>query len=329
MALSVDQLAVLAKTKLEALVRGSFPEVTAGAQTFSGGVAIRDGYRAFVYLMADKPSPLGAALAWGVRKEASELHVVVDSPDPVLTVMAAGLDPKPILWEVAGRNLVPMTETKMASAIEPSETAMALAGLLSSAGCEIVVENGAVIGEIQGLEVARVVIAADGQAHVRVGVGLYDQDAGALAQAGRPVEDRLADVIAEVRSYRNNTALPHPLNRVARSRWLRSVVSDQPELVGLDAVAKVAPLFISESVRDDRPVAALGVSNRGEDVLVVCSSGVDLDLIPVTAAHSKMLSTERAVLVLPSADHYPILRQVARHLALPADFVALPTPWWS
>ena len=329
MTIPSDQLTSLAKTKLETLVRGVFPEVTARAEVFNAGVAIRDRQRAFVYVVADAPSPLAAALAWGTRAGASELHVVVDAPDPVLAVMARGLDPEPALWQSLNANLVPMPTSEVLRVMDPSQAATAHVALLSGAGCEVVVEHGVVIGEIHGLEVARVVVDADGGALVRVGVGLYDQEAHALLHADAPVEDRLAQVIAQVRAHRNGTAAPHPLNRVARERWLRSFVVSEPSAVGLETLAPVAPLVARKGIRDEHPASAFGVANDGEHVVVVCATGIDLDLVPVAAAQANILSANRAILAVPAADHHPILTAMAGHLVVPADVVALSTPWAS
>lgn len=328
MSLGADQLAGLAKVKLEALVRGAFPDVTADAESFSAGVAILDGHRAFVYLVADEPSPLAAALAWGTRVDASELHVVVDEPDAVLAVMASGLEPVPTLWQAAEADLVPMPASELPALMDPPDSAMAHTSTLAAAGCEVVVEHGVVIGEINGLEVARVVVEPDGRALVRVGVGLYDQEAHALLHGDSPVEDRLEQVIAEVRAHRNSTAAPHPLNRVARERWLRSALLGEPAAIGLTKLAPVCPLVPREGIRGEYPVAAIGAAG-GNDVLVVCATGIDLDLVPVAAAHVKVQAATRAILVLPPADRHPILEAMAGHLSVPAEFVDVATPWAS
>ena len=84
MSLDADRLAGLARTKLEGLVRRAFPDVQADAVGFNAGVGLVDGDRAFVLLIQRAPSPLAAALAWGEQHGATELHVVVDDPDPML-----------------------------------------------------------------------------------------------------------------------------------------------------------------------------------------------------------------------------------------------------
>jgi hypothetical protein len=64
-------------------------------------------------------------------------------------------------------------------------------------------------------------------------------------------------------------------------------------------------------------------------VLVVTSAGIDLDLVP-TAAWIRAWAApaaERVVLVVPSGDDKPIVRELAALLLTPAVVVAVPPPW--
>ena len=327
MSLDAERLGGLARVKLEGLVRRAFPEVTADAEGFNAGVGIAQGDQAFVYLIDDAPSPMAAALAWGERRRASELHVVVDAPDRVLALQARGLDPAPTIWQADGTDLrlVEHAQPPLATLAVP-DVVWAEVPVLEAAGCDVIVEHGVIIGEILGVEVARVAVEADGQALVRVGVGLYDQEAHALVHAKSSVSDRLDQVVAEVRRHRRADAGPHPLNRIARERWLRSLVVADPALLGLDTLELEAPLVPRSGIHEQRPVAARG--ERGSaDVLVVCSTGIDLDLVPMAAAHIGDRRPDDVVLVLPDRDHHDIIARMATRLAVPAALTSVPDPW--
>jgi hypothetical protein len=328
MSLDEERLAGLARTKLEGLVRRAFPDVEGAASTFNAGVAIHSGERAFLYLTGSGPSPLGAALAWGATRGATELHVIADDPDPTMVTQTEGLYPRPSIWRAAGPDLVPAaTETTTTAArAEPPDQAKAMIPTLTAAGCDVVIEHGVIVGEVLGLEVARVVTDASGAAEIRVGVGLYDQEAHALMNAAATVDERLSSVIEEVLMHRRAEAGPHPLNRVARERWLRALVLADPGQLGLDAAEPLEPLSPRGGIHEGRPAALLGTSD-GRSVIVVASTGIDLDLVPHAAGHIASTEATEVVLVLPERDHHDVIRRQAQRLALPFELTSLPDPW--
>lgn len=326
MTLDNERLAGLARTKLRSLVTRTFPDVTAEPVSFNTGVGLVDGARAFVYLIGDGPSPLAAALAWGPSQGATELHIVLDEPDPLLVRQALGLQPVPTLWRVVDNGMEPVVVAPVAGVGDPAPAALALLPVLEDAGCDVTIEHGVIVGELLGLEVARVVVDADGGADLRVGVGLYDQEAHALMHARSSVEERLAQVIDHVRSHRTRDASPHPLNRVARARWLRAVVLAEPERLGLDHLDPLAPLEPRGGIHEDHPVAAHGLQGT-VSVLVVASAGIDLDLVPHAAGHLAATGADRAILLLPARDHHPAIERQAQYLRVPAELVAIDEPW--
>lgn len=329
MSLDAGRISGLARTKLEGLVRRAFPDVTASAEAFNAGVGLADAGRAFVMLIESAPSPMAAALAWGAKHDATELHVIADDPDLMVTLAAQGLDPVPTVWRTSGTDLVRMEDPAPVANTEPPPAVLAQVPVLEAAGCDVVVEHGVVIGEVLGLEVARVALEADGSSVVRVGVGLYDQEAHALVHARSSVQERLDQVSSEVRSHRSAAAGPHPLNRVARERWLRSLACADPGLLGLDVLSPLPPPVPRGGIHEQRPVAASG--RRGDAaVLAVFSSGIDLDLVPVAAAHLGLAGPEtfgEVALVLPERDHHDVIRRMADALARPWSLASIADPW--
>ncbi|MEM7288521.1 MAG: hypothetical protein AAF480_19420 [Actinomycetota bacterium] len=64
-------------------------------------------------------------------------------------------------------------------------------------------------------------------------------------------------------------------------------------------------------------------------MLAVCSTGIDLDLVPMAAAHVGDRRPDEVILVLPERDHHDIIRRMADRLAVPATLTAVRDPWES
>jgi len=230
------------------------------------------------------------------------------------------------VWRVTGTSIEAVRHVALVEPPDPPPAAIAAGVQLADAGLDVIVEHGVVVGELAGLEVARIAVDAAGEAVVRVGVGLFDQEAHAVIHADLPAPEHLAMVIAQVREQRSRTAGLHPLNRFSRERWLRSVVVADPSLVGCRALAPLAPLQPRAGIHEPEPAAALGVSDAGT-VLVVCSAGIDLDLVPTAAGHVAREHPDEVVLVLPERDHHAVIESSMQMLAAPARLVAIAEPW--
>jgi hypothetical protein len=205
----------------------------------------------------------------------------------------------------------------------PSPPDLRFAELLRQQGAAPVVEHGVLRGEVLGLEVARVV---DGR--LEIGVGRHDRAARAELGRDRDTERALSEVVAAVAGLRRPGAPVHPANTLARSRWLRAVVCAQPALVGAGDLDAVAPPLPAPDLTDNGPVPCLGVSVAGRPLVVVCSTGVDPDLIP-TAADSRALYRPEAdlVVVVPEGDDHPLTAALSAGLARPATLRTVPRGW--
>jgi hypothetical protein len=310
-----EQQAALHAAKLRALVGAPDLELT----PLPGGAAARSGTTGW-FLAADHRG-LGPALAWADGVE--DLRVLADAGAGVLARRAALFDPEPTVWAVDGRELI-AAEPEPADeppAVAPLAEEFAL--LLADAGADVVREHGVVTGEVLGLEIARVVVDDEGGASLEVGVGRHDREAFQMVHGDVPTRDALASVIATVRENRRAGAEAHPLYRLAPERWVRSVLARRPELVGASHLTPVDPVLPRESVKD--VVAACLV---GDGVVVACSVGVDLDLVP-TAAEIRALHAPgaRLVLAVPGRDDHPVTRRIAARLRQPAEIAVLPEDW--
>jgi hypothetical protein len=157
---------------------------------------------------------------------------------------------------------------------------------------------------------------------LEVGVGANDREAFQLLHGDRPTVEALRGVVEAVTAHRFAGAPRHPLNRLAPERFLRWRIERDPGLVGLRSVVPDEPPVPRSNLRDPVPCVAAGTGPDGERVTVVCSAGVDLDLVPYVADVQRH-STGRLVVALPARDRVPITRDLARLLHDPVELVAV------
>jgi len=265
---------------------------------------------------------LGPALAWARRAGAPALSLVVEEAAGLLARRAGAFaDPVPEVWAVVGRSLE-RAEPEPLPAVPPIDPQLELwAPVLREAGCDVVAEFGRLVGEVLGLEVARVAIE-DGAPRLEVGVGRFDREVHAeLAGAGEPTPDTLRRVVAEVRQQRLPAVPTSPIGRLSPERRLRSFLLTGPSLVGAERLLPV-PGVTDAPLRTPAPAAAVGGSADGEPVVVVASTGIDLDLVPTAAdVRAREAPGARLVLAVPPRDASRVTRDLAASLRAPAEVV--------
>jgi hypothetical protein len=306
------------------------PEAAPEVVAFGGGAAVVAGPRAWVLL--DGPEHgLGSVLAWARARGIADLDVLAgeqatDAGD--LARRAEAFDPSPRVWWVRDTEIDRAEPRPLAAPDQPRAEVLAAADALHRAGLDVVVDHGVVSGEVLGLEVARVVVGPDGDARVEVGVGRTDREAFAMVHGHLPVDDALQSVVDTVRGQRRADAAGHPLNRLAGERWLRSHLIDDPErLAGwqLDAVEGPIP---RGSVNDVVPAIAVGTDADGEPVVVACSVGIDLEVVPLAAdARAVHDPDARLVIALPARDAHEVTRALASSLRQPAQVLPIEGDW--
>jgi hypothetical protein len=264
-----------------------------------------------------------------------ELHVVVDDLDAVGAVArrASTFAKAPQVWLVATRDLVPAPVAAYPAPEFPPEGIESLIALLQESGADVAIEHGVVTGEWLGLEIARVVTTDEGP-RLEVGVGRNDREAFQLLHGDVPRIDALRSVVEAARANRQVGTEGHPLTRLVPERWLRSRVLAEPAAVGAEFLEPIEPIAPRDSVKDVIPAAALGRDLAGNPLLVVCSVGVDLDVVPEAAdlrlRHGVMDDAgARLVIVLPERDALPVTRALAAALAVPAEIHPIPGDWRS
>jgi hypothetical protein len=295
---------------------------------------------------------LGRALAWARQAMVSHLHVVIDDgvtdgsvdvaaaasvdggPSGALARRALAFAQPPSVWRVEGRRLAVASPSPPPGPIPTPEGIDTLVELLRQSGLEVTEEHGVVAGELDGLEVARIVVGEGTGPRLEVGVGRNDREAFTLLHGELPRTEALAAVVDAARIHRRASSPGHPLTRLAPERWLRRRLLEVPALVGAIELTPVAPIVPRRDLREVVPALAVGRDGQGAPVVAACSVGVDLDLVPEAADVRERETVEtaaagvaRLVLVVPERDALPVTRDLAAALRDAAEVVAVPGDW--
>jgi hypothetical protein len=308
-------------------VAGRWPGPEPDPGPFPGGAVARAGAVGWVLADERPERALGGALAWARRAGVDEVHVIAEAATGVLARRAGAFAPAPAVWRVEGRALERAPADPPAAEPDPGPEVAAFVPVLVDAGADPVFERGVLRGEVLGLEVARVVADASGT-RLEVGVGQADREAQRLVHADRPTAEALRRAVAAVLAVRRADAPEHQVNRLAGERWMRSILVRRPELVGARHLEPVPSPVERADLRQAAPAPAAGVDPEGRPLLVVCSTGIDVDLVPA-AADARLADGRdaRLVLVVPEADDHPVTRWLAGRLVQPAEVVTLPGDW--
>lgn len=335
-ALDSGRRQALLAAKLRALVRSRWGDVVDSAvpAPFPSGSALRGETAAWV-LAEDHPErALGGALAWALSRDVRELHLLAAGESGTLARRAGMFRLAPMVWPIEGAALASEPASPSPLPAEPplDPRAERFRAIFEQAGADAVVEGGVLRAEVRGLEVARVEVDDDGP-HLAVGVGRHDRDAHrelGQIQGDEGGLDRLFAVVRAVAEHRHEAGAGHAAYHLAGERWLRSVVLRRPELVGAAYLEPVPSPIARTDLRQPAPAPAAGLDTEGRALLVVCSVGVETDLVPEAAdAWLRDGRRPRLVLVVPWGDDYPALHRVAADLTFPADVVAVPKEWRS
>jgi hypothetical protein len=355
-ALDAERRAALRGAKLAALVAGHWGPADRKSHALGAVVALA-GPSSTAWVLADEAPErtLGPALVWADREGFEELHVIVDGPGDAAATVArqAGLfaPPTPQVWAIlvsaagrrhhgaAGGGRAGRTTLVSAVAAPPMRQPDApappdLVDLMIDAGLEIVAEGGLVRGEINGLEVARVVHGTTtagvpiAEPQLEVGVGKTDRELTAMVHGELAPVDQLSRVVAIVREYRRPNAPRHPLNQLVPERWLRAVLCRNPGIIGLASLSPAAGVRPRPNLTERDIAIAAGTAAGDAPVVVACSVGIALDLVPrMSDAREAIDPSARLLLAVPERDDHPGTRLLAARLRSPAEVVPIPGDW--
>jgi hypothetical protein len=159
-------------------------------------------------------------------------------------------------------------------------------------------------------------------------VGVHDREMFQLVHGDVPTVDALAGVVDSVLRHRDMSAPQHPLNRLAGERFLRWRLQQTPEMVGARELAAVPPPMARANVLDAVPCVAAGADLDGRPLVVVCSTGVDLDLVPFTTdAQADDARTRgagaRTIIAVPARDRLGVTVELAGLVERPLEVLAI------
>jgi nucleotide-binding universal stress UspA family protein len=306
----------------------------------SGSALVHDG-AAWVLIDGPADRSLGGALAWALRHGATTLELIADRDTGLLARRAERLGFPVNVWFPQDRLLLAAVSEPLAPPQPAPDTHLALIAVIEAAGAAANVEHGAVFGEVRGLEVCRVVdqptignfvelsdvdLAALGFGTVEgfdgvqleVGVGVNDREAFRLLHGDIPTIEALATVVESVSSVRTSDAPQHPLNRLGQERYLRWLIEREPGLVGAVSVAPAQPPLPRPNLKDAVPCVAVGIAADGRRHAIVCSVGVDVDLVGFVADVQAM-TADPIIVVLRERDLVPITRDLLGLLSTPVE----------
>jgi hypothetical protein len=330
-----DRRGQLLGAKLTALARPHLDGADASAEDFPGGAALVAGATAWLLLDREPLTALGPALVWADRRGVTDVHLIVERDAGVIARRAELFDPAPTVWVVEGSGLAAAIADPPrgapAAAPAPEQAAM-----LVDADLEVLVEDGIVRGELLGLEVARIVheqstagVPLDGPL-LEVGVGQADRELTSMLHGSMSPVDQLQRVREIVLDLRRVGAEPHPLNQLVPERWLRSRLVAEPGRIGLAHLRPVPAAVPRANLRDKGVAVAVGEDAAGVAVVVACSVGIDLDLVPAAADTRLAVAPDaELVLVVPERDAHPVTSALAARLVRPARVVAIEGDWRS
>ena len=277
----------------------------------------------WVYVPTVVPGVVGTAVVWAAAQNCTTTNVIVDEGAGALAHAATGFNAPPVVWLAEGRSI--SKAEPIAPIIEPAPTCPAMTAELATAGLDVVADHGVWIGEINGLEVARVGMR-EGECSIDIGVGAYDQFASAALSPDRDVAESLQTVLSMVAPHRSAESTPHALGRLVRSRWLRAQLVRNPSSIGLDSLNPIPLLHERPGLNEAQPAAALGANSEGS-VLVVCTVGLDLGVAETAAGLAALHQPDSIVVALPERDRHQRIIDSVASLAAPSKVVAVEGEW--
>ena len=352
-----DRRGRLLGIKLRALVGDHLGRtIDAEPAALTGGAALRVDDAAWILIDGGAARSFGAALAWSIRNGASSLHVVVEHDSGLLARRARACSFPVTVWFPQDRVLLPVVSEPLAVPATPVPDHLAFVDVIEGAGATAVVEHGVVVGEVRGLEVCRVVdqptvglfaelgdvgpmdlgpagaAPADAGAtgpvdrpagvQLEVGVGANDREAFALLHGDIPTVEALATVVESVAAVRSPDAPQHPLNRLAQERALRWRLQQDPSLVRAVRLEPAEPPVPRRNLTEVVPCLARAVVADGSEIAVVCSVGIDVDLVPFVA-DVQAAGAGPVTVAVPRRDLVGITDDLASLLHEPVELVAV------
>ncbi len=233
---------------------------------------------------AEAGAGLGAAIIWALRAGASELNLIAENGAAVMARRAGEFTLPIRVFESDGATVRAAVAAAPLPRVAPDPAHLALIPTIEAAGAEALVEHGVVTGEVRGLEVCRVVDGAAGRPRLDVGIGAHDREAFAMIHGAVPARRRprrrgcdrrrapragYAAAPAQPAGGRAAVAMAPAAGALAR----RDGLGATGRATGADDATSPTVCRAPRSAR----------RSTASRTLLVCSVGVDLDVIPYAA----------------------------------------------
>jgi hypothetical protein len=264
-------------------------------------VALVDDATAWVFVHQAPDRGLGPAMLWARRRGVEQMQLVLDDDAAAgVTARRARLVPRAVgVLRLVGRELVEAAAADREPFTQVAASHASFIPHIVAGGATPVVEHGVLRGEVAGLEVCSVVDdPAAGVPVLEVGIGAGDREAFAVVHGSLPPAEAVGVAVAAVAPHRVPGAAPHPFNRLAAERLLRQRVLERPDVVGAAVLEPAPPPVRRVSVSERVPCVAVGAGT-----VVVCSVGIDPDLVPFAVdARDALGPDDELVLAVPTRD---------------------------
>jgi hypothetical protein len=310
--------------KLGALVRDIGLEEVPTPSPGGGGAATQDEGIGYVLHAPEYGiRSLGPALLWTIKNNLGSLVLFSDDHADHLARRAGLITNIDVsVRQVTNATSQPTEPLALAPPPELPAEVLDVSSIFLEAGTVPVDDFGRLVAETVGLEVARAQLDQDGALEVAVGVGQADRELHELVHSNLTTVDAVTRAAAMVAEFRQPNAEPHPLNRLGRARWLRSLAVKDPALVGVGVLAPVPPLRFRDTVLGTEPTCA-----TSESAVVVFSAGVDPDLVPEALEYRQRHNPDaELVIVMASNDTLPTVARLMETCAN-TRVVEVSPPW--
>ena len=290
---------------------------------FALGAGAVSAKHAWVVVLEQCERSLGPVLLWAQKFDAISLDIFLVSDADLIARRAQMFDLDIRVWLVADNKV---TMAQPAAVLAPSDVPQShqqFADLIAQSGAEVVREHGVLSGEAMGLEVCRVVADEnDNTPRLEIGVGAHDRETFQMLHGKVATLESLVKVVNIVRGHRHSGSEHHPLNRLAAERLLRHRIVVEPQLVGASALQVVEPPVKRLNVKDAVPCCAVGVTEQGQSIVVVCTASVDVDVVAFAAdARARIAPDAELVIATHTNNVTRSLVKLATSLRIPARFV--------
>ena len=313
----VAQLALRsAMSSIGAVEQPEFVEFALGAGAVSEN-------HAWVAVLEQCERSLGPVLLWAQKFDATSLDIFVVSDAGLVSRRAQLFDRDIRVWLVADKKVTITEPAVVLATSQVPQSHEQFAAIIGESGADIVREHGVLSGEVMGLEVCRVVVDEnDNTPRLEIGVGAHDRETFQMLHGKVATLESLVKVVNIVRGHRQSGSEHHPLNRLAAERLLRHRVIVEPQLVGASSLQATEPPVQRLNVKDAVPCCALGKTENGQQIVVVCTASVDVDVVSFAAdARARVAPEAQLVIATHTNNVTPSLAKLSKSLRIPARFV--------